>query len=439
MIIITSLIAITICFLIGRIIFGYWLNHLFIYAISWGTFAILYEIRLIRFTPISTQTWIIVLSTFLLFILGILTIYIGRDIYSRNDSDRFAKKTFDITRDNGKLLKLAVIFFSLLGLLGSIQHWFALIKEFGSIPAVLTSAGDVYQMKVKGEDFGQLPYLFTLSYVGIFLSAIYSAFKNKISLLALIPFAGVILKDMAGFARAGIFFSFISFLLTFIITRHALKRINPEAYQFNKKLGIAVIFLVFLAVGSATVVKQIRGSFENFKANTSELNSLTGGVISPSIYLYFSSDIAVLSKYFEGDGERAYVGQNTFLSVYNVLSKFGIVEHPDFFPKGYFIPMWTNSATYLRELHVDFGNWGLFIFPYLLGLMTTYFWFRFFQSYRVIHLFLLVYLNVIVSFSVFYMVTRLASWFFSFFILIAFLPIASNFLSKRRQISTNND
>ena len=201
----------------------------------------------------------------------------------------------------------------------------------------LTSAGEVYQMKIKGEDFGQIPYLFTLSYAGIFLVAIYSAFKNKISLLALIPFLGAILKDVAGFARAGIFFSFILFLLTFITTRHALKRSNPEAYKFNKKLGVAILFLIFIAVGSATLVKQVRGSFENFKANTTTLNSLKGSVISPSIYLYFSSDIAVLSKYFEGEGESAYIGQNTFLSVYNLLSKFGVVEHPDFFPKGYFI------------------------------------------------------------------------------------------------------
>ena len=185
-----------------------------------------------------------------------------------------ANNILDITIDNGKMLKYAVIFFSVLGLLGSIQHWLALIREFGSIPAATTSAGEVYQMKIKGEDFGQIPYLFTLSYAGIFLVAIYSAFKNKISLLALIPFLGAILKDVAGFARAGIFFSFILFLLTFIITRHALKRSNPEAYKFNKKLGIAILFLIFIAIGSATLVKQVRGSFENFKANTSALNSL---------------------------------------------------------------------------------------------------------------------------------------------------------------------
>ena len=427
--------AISICFVLGRMIFGYWLNHLFIYALSWGVFAILYEFRLIRFTIISTQTWIIVLITFLLFILGVLTIYIGRDLYSLSNRNLLANNILDITIDNGKMLKYAVIFFSVLGLLGSIQHWLALIREFGSIPAVLTSAGEVYQMKIKGEDFGQIPYLFTLSYAGIFLVAIYSAFKNKISLLALIPFLGAILKDVAGFARAGIFFSFILFLLTFITTRHALKRSNPEAYKFNKKLGVAILFLILIAVGSATLVKQVRGSFENFKANTTTLNSLKGSVISPSIYLYFSSDIAVLSKYFEGEGESAYIGQNTFLSVYNLLSKFGVVEHPDFFPKGYFIPMWSNSATYLRELHVDFGNWGLFIIPYLLGFLATFFWFKFFQTYRVIHLFFLIYLNIIVSFSVFYMVTRLASWFFSFSILILFLPIVSNFLRKRHQVS----
>ena len=35
--------------------------------------------------------------------------------------------------------------------------------------------------------------------------------------------------------------------------------------------------------------------------------------------------------------------------------------------------MWTNTGTYLREIHADFGYVGLFTIPFLLGLLTTIF------------------------------------------------------------------
>ena len=431
MIILISLIIIIISFILGKHIFGYWFNHLFIYATSWALFAILYEIKLIRYTSISTETWLIVSVTFLIYVSGVLSVYLSRNIFYPQYIPPEKDKSFDITLDGGNLLIYGILFFSLLGLIGAIEHWLALVNEFGSIPAVLASAGEVYRMKVRGEDIGQIPYLYIFSYVAIFLGAIYSAYKNRISILVLVPFLGAIIKDISGFARAGIFFSFILFLLTFMITRYALKKIHPEWYRYNKKLIVQLTLIIFLVLSSVTLIKQVRGSFEEFKASSSSLNSLQGGIISPSIYLYFSSDIAVLSKYFEGEGEPAYFGQNTFLSFYNFLAKMDFVEKPPTFPKGYFMPIWSNSATYLRELHVDFGAWGLFIIPYLLGLFTTFYWFKFFSTYRVSDLLVLIYLNVIVSFSVFYMVTRLASWFLSFTVLLILLPITSRYLRNR--------
>ena len=83
------------------------------------------------------------------------------------------------------------------------------------------------------------------------------------------------------------------------------------------------MFILF--VGSATIIKDFRGTFESYKASSSSLNKLEKGlIISPSIYLYVSSHVGVLSKYFQDPREKAMFGENTFQPIYNFLSKFGI-------------------------------------------------------------------------------------------------------------------
>ncbi|MCP4970812.1 MAG: oligosaccharide repeat unit polymerase, partial [Arcobacter sp.] len=141
----------------------------------------------------------------------------------------------------------------------------------------------------------------------------------------------------------------------------------------------------------------------------------------------------VLSKYFEKDRENVQFGENTFLPIYNVISKFGVIEHPAVYPRGYFIPMWTNAGTYLRDLHADFGYIGLFLGPYLLGLLASYFWIKFKSTGSLFYFVMLTYLYIIISFSVFYMITRAASWFVGFISLLIITPLLEKYLSNKNK------
>ena len=78
--------------------------------------------------------------------------------------------------------------------------------------------------------------------------------------------------------------------------------------------------------------------------------------------------------------EHPRFGENTFAPIYGILARIKVVEPPDWFQRGYNVPMWSNTATYLREIHADFGYIGLALFPYLLGLVTTFFWFKLYQN-----------------------------------------------------------
>ena len=89
--------------------------------------------------------------------------------------------------------------------------------------------------------------------------------------------------------------------------------------------------------------------------------------------------------------------------------------------------MWTNTGTYIRELHADFGVAGIFLVPYLLGLIVTWLWFKFYKKKSLLVLAILVYLYLIIGFSFLEMVSRVSYWFYSLIVIICFIPVIEKF------------
>jgi oligosaccharide repeat unit polymerase len=435
-------------FVINRFLFHRFINHLMVYTISWVGFAILYDLRLINYSEISLYTWVIILMTYLCFVLGIVTVFIARKSLKKNNSLLTEPVNIEISlfKDDGQVLKLYIYVISAIGFFAAFHHWHELISKFGSITKVLLNANTIYSMRVSGEYSGSLPYLYTISYAGVFLGAYYTAYKEKLTLVAVLPIIAVILKDMASVGRAGILFAFLMFFLTFFTAKYALGRnIANQSKKNSRKLIIAALTVVLLSVLSVVAVKAVRGQVENYNATTRSLNKLKSSVfITPSIYLYFSSNQVVLSRYFFSEDEQVMFGENTFLTLYNFLSKFNVVEHPRFYPKGYYIPMWTNQATYLREIHADFGYFGLFFVPYFIGLITTFFWFRYLETYNVRYLVAHAFFNIIVAFSIFIVISRMAAWSIALLFLLFTLPYVerlsifnANRILKKHKLNTN--
>lgn len=408
--------------ILGKYLFKKWFNHLFIYSASWMLFVSLYELKLIRYIPISGEAWVLIISTFLFFCLGILTIFSIRGYFSQRNEQVPALKDNTIVQSKNDILKKISFFlllFTSIGMFGAFQHWYVLINEFGSIPAALINANLIYKLRVGGEIEGTIPYLNSFSYAAVFLGGIFTAYKGKLTIRASLPFIAVIIHGFASVGRAGIFLAFLEFAIVFFLFRHVLTTFPKEFKASKKNIAVSVFIILVLFIGSTTIIRTLRGTFEEYKASTQTLRTLEKSyLITPSIYFYFSSNIGVLSKYFENGGEEKLFGENTFLPVYNLLSKFGLVDELKIYPKGYYIPIWSNSATYIRELHEDYGYLGVFLFPFLLGLITTIYWFKFFEKYRFYNFIILVYLNLIVAFSVFYTITRAAVWFMSLVLLI---------------------
>lgn len=423
--------------LLGRYLFNKWFNHLSLYCLIFGGLIFFYELKLLPYYNLTSLTWFFIVLSFSAYLFGILTVHLTIGLSCGNNRFNKEKKLISIFKDNGNSLKYSIIFFSLVGLFVAVHRWYVLIGLFGSVESVFVNAYVVYRLNVEGQIKEFIPVLPSFIYVGVFLSGIYTAYKGKFGFLSFLPLLCIVLKELTYFGRGEMLFSAMEFIFTFILTRHLLSDDHGGRFPFSRSNAIiAVTVLIFFLLSSASLVRDSRGIKESFPGAKKELNVLRDNLfITPSVYLYVSSDIGVFNKYLQMEKENTRFGENTFLPFYFLLSRMGIVDKPKFFQKGYFIPMWTNTGTFLRELHADFGIVGITIIPFILGFVITFLWYKFFAGGSPLVLALLVYFFLIIGFSFLVMVTRLNQWYFSLLLILFYLPLLKKLSSHSLRIN----
>ena len=420
--------------ILGKLLFKKWVNHLTIFSFILGGLIFFYELKLLPYVDIVPLAWFFILFTFISFLFGILTIISARNVESKSvNSPQKSDIFLTIFTDDGKVVKFAILFFTFIGFFVAIQRWIVLIHMFGSIPAVFINAGVVYRLNVNREIKDFIPILPNFVYVGIFLLGMYDAYKKKFSFMTLLPFISIVIKELTYFGRGEILFALMEFLFSFFLFRHLLNEDPEKRFNFSKKNAVIVstILIVFL-VASTSLVRISRGSYENFVGGNSQLKQLKGNfLISPSIYLYVSCDIGVFSKYIEHYSDNTKFGHNSFLFLYDFWARLTGEKRPAFYQRGYYIPMWANTGTMMRELHEDFGIAGIFLVPFLLGLITTWLWFKFYNENNLIVFAVLVYFYIIIGFSFLMMITRLNQWYFSLGLIIISIPILEKMACRK--------
>ncbi len=411
--------------ILGKRLFKNWMNHLSLYCIIMGAIIFFYELKLLPYVDLIPLAWFFIISSFVSFLFGILTVISARQLQSTNEiiSEKINLE-LPIFSDSGKTIKYAILLLGLISIFSGLQHWAVLISKFGSIPAVLINANTIYRLNVNREIEGFIPYLPIVGYVAIFFAGIYAAYKGKFTFLTFLPFIGIILKELATVGRAGMLLALMEFIFTFSLFRNLLKKDANNSFKFSKKNAVVAFLILFIfIIASASFVKLFRGSAEYYSGASKELREFRHNLIlSPSIYLYLSSEVGVLSQYVKDNNEELKFGQNTFLPIYDILAKLGAFKRVNDVQRGYFIPMWTNTGTYIRELHSDFGSAGIYLGPYILGLLITWLWFKFYREKSLIVFVFLVYMYLVVGFSFLEMVTRISYWFVSLFAIVLLIP-----------------
>ena len=282
--------------LLGKFLFKKWLNHLTLYCFLFGTSFFLYELKLLPYVNIIPFAWFIIIVSFLSFFGGTLTIISARNLFKENPT--FIEQSdisIKIFSDGGKTLKYAIILFSLISIYSTIEFWMVLIKQFGSIPGVLINAQIIYRLNINGELKGATPYIYLFGFVAVFFTGIYTAYNRKFTLLSFVPLLSIIIKEIGGAGRAAMSVALVEFVLSFFLFRYLLNNDSSKRFKFSKTSAIvasSILIVIFIVAVSLVRISRASETSEKFSGASRELTQSKENIIlSPSIYLYVSSNV----------------------------------------------------------------------------------------------------------------------------------------------------
>ncbi len=394
----------------GRLFFGRWFNHLTLYSVIWGTGLALFEVRLMNYYPLTVEVWLMVGYSWIAFAAGSVTLILAKAAVGDSWQAPAMEGATPSFREK-KTLLFFILVLSTVALVAVLQHWSILMKRFGGVMGVLLNGARIYHLTVAGKIGGKIAYIDSFGLTAVCLAGIYSAKSGRVKLLVLLPLVTIILSDMAHGGRAKVILAGILFFSAYSFTRllPGSAKALQAANRGRRLLATALVLAVMLT--AIDFIRSYRGAMERFYGTSKELSKLENNAfLTPSIYLYLSSHVGVFNAYWKAGGEQAFPGSNSFAPVFRVLSRLELIDYVPYFTKFYNIPISTNTGTYLREIHTDFGIAGILIAPYVLGFLCTLVWFRIKRYATFTSVALLAHLYVIVAFSYFYQVTRLGQW-----------------------------
>jgi len=400
----------------GRLLLGQWFNHLSIYSAIWAGMLILYEMKLIAYKPITPAAWLFIALAWFALYLGSATVICARAATGQVLTPQISSKRVTIDKKpalshNVRALRIAVIVLSAVAVSSIIAKWVNLINSFGSISAVINSANQIYHLKVAHKIWQGIPYVGSFALAACSLGGMYVAMRGRLTIVSVLPLVIVGLDAVASMGRAGILIGGVLFLSSFVLYPHR---------KISKAKAFVAVFLVgILIAASSMFISAKRGLITTFKSETPAMKTLRAYVpFGPSLYFYLSGPVVVFSEYLESGGEDAFPGSRTFAPFFNVLSRLGIGEHSTY-GDVYYTPEAMNVGTYLKDIHVDFGAWGMLLFPYLLSGICTEIYLRNKRKARILYVVLLAHLYVIIALSFDVAATKLGYWAVSIIVSIA--------------------
>lgn len=416
---------------IGRYIYTTWFNPIGFYSTIWGFILILFEMKLIKYYSLEFETWLVIFSSWITFVIGALTVCF---LYPQKKvrTNEQVGKVFSVVDIDTRYLKNVLWVLNIVALVAALYNLYLMAKLSGGLLNAFIIGNLVYSYRVAEGIPGSIPYLGSLVYTAAILAGVYTAKMQKFSLVSFMPIINIIIVDFTIMGRADILIVAIIFSTTYFMTP---KQTNIQRSRVRIRKLILFAVLLSVIIGGAELIRSTRNVKEGLRGSSEPLKKLSSSTfITPTIYLYFSSSIGVLNQYLLHDGENTEIGAHTFLAPYRILERLGVDVHAKIYQKWYRVPTYVNTGTYLRELHGDFGTIGLLLGPYLLGIAISFFWLRFKRRGSFFDLSMSAFLFGIVGMSFIVIITRLGGYFFFPFIALT-IAIFLDIKSKAIQIS----
>jgi oligosaccharide repeat unit polymerase len=402
---------------IARVLFKRWFNPLSLYSFVWGFGLSCYELRLIQYERISMQAWAYIAVAWIGLYLGAATVLLIKPPGT--------SRIVSVPQVNLNHLRWAILLLSAVGLIGLLDEIWVMTREFGGVSeALIANAGELYLSRLSGE-VAYIPYAGAFAYAACSLAGAYTAFLGRVSRLALIPVLLVTAMQIFSMSRIGLSVAALLFLTSYLHARRDT-RLRVTRWQRIFAFGLGAMVLG----GGFALVSTTRGLGVDFPGKTPALEAITEYLpVFPSLYSYVSASPVAFSMYLASpqSSKDGRLGQYTFAPILRFLSKLGFPTYVERLEENYYTPVPFNVSTYLKNVNSDFGLMGIVLFPYTLGIVTTFLLLRAEREFRLLDIVFLSNLYVIVAFSFFFNLMYLGDWYIS---LLAG-TIAAHFVRRR--------
>jgi oligosaccharide repeat unit polymerase len=397
--------------LLGRWMFGKWFNHVGLYGISWSFSLALFHVGLIHYYPLETETWMIIASGWIAFVIGSAVVVCAKNMLNDNvdETSNAASRSSQI--DPSQMLSLLWII-NVIAIVDATYQIYNAARVLGGISNIIELGNLLYLTRAQEGVAGAVPYLGSFSLIGCLFAGYYTSLVGRIRLVALVPLFAAIAVSIANMSRALLIFA-VLFYLTGYFSQRKNARTSSVAFRVRIKRFLTIAAVVGLLVTAMEIVRGNRGMTEGFAGATTSLRKLgvsAGSFITPSIVLYITAHHGVLNQYLKKDVENPSIGHYSFAPVWRILSKLGFDTRVNYHQPFYQIPVVANTGTYLREFHADYGVMGVVFGPFVLGLVASLAVFRFDRTQALIDLVILGHVYVVVGMSLFALILQSGSW-----------------------------
>ncbi len=399
--------------LLGRLQFGIWFNPVSAYSAIWTISLSLFEMKLIYFYPLAPETWAVIFAGWTSFILGCLAVtaarFATRPAYSPVPQ---AAGTVEFSPEEIVLLRRVLWVLNTVALVIAVQHITTILRKFGNIGSLVVFAQTVYETRTRKGIEGAVPYFGSAMLIGSLVGGIYSSAMGKLKLAGVLPVVLTVAVSFAEMGRMSMMIAVLMFVTGYVLNRRRVRA--PEqisVFSVRVRRIIALAMVLVIVGGGAELVRSARVPFEQFAGTTRALSKLRGGsFVTPSVYLYMTGHHGALNQYLRQDVEHSLPGGFTFAPIWRLLSKLGYDTYVDQYQRFYRTPTPSNTGTYLRELHADWGLPGVVFGPFILGMLISVSWYRTMTRHRMVDYVIAAHLFVAVVMSYVDLVTQLGYW-----------------------------
>jgi len=444
MVTIAGFVILVLVILTSKIFYRSVITPLGIYFGIWIVSFSLYQLRLIRYRDSSDFMLFLLFSSFLTFFLGSMTEVLqfskskgSYRVPMQTSLERFKRK---VIRNEGKILWLIRIFL-LVSFLGTILLWINLHSIFGSFGKIFSHGFLIKQEKLGRIVFAN--YMSDLAYPAAFLSICYIGFVDHKRLICYLPILCAAVRGLSLFGRGPILIGILIYINGYLLIRLQERRRPFKFYLVTSVILLICFtgsnFLLDLRVGNmrspyrAYVNRKYLDRIDKVPRFLGSQKSLLAA------YHYFSGPFAAFDATLQ-NRDAYYLGQASFTPFFRFLSKIKLANDEDVKKMGLRqvvrVPAPVLLATYLSGAYLDFGVMGVLFLPYILGFVSTGYYFRLVRRPAFLSLFLNIILLVFIEFSVLINVFRWTSMVITLVVIV----LLGLYLDKQstRTLTTSN-